>query len=220
MFTRKYVFETRKTKTLRYLKNSSLFLVFFFFIYLICGYFFIVISENENKKTLENFFRSSPDAIVVFTGHKGRIPKAFKMAKNFKQSNIFITGVHSRNNVETFLAPLKDESEFNPDLIEIDYLARNTVENSLATLRYLRAHKEMKNILIISHDYHIPRIKNILGTVRTNDDHYNFFYSSVKTDYTNFKNIKILYTEVYKYIRTSFFLMIWSSDSDSVATPV
>ena len=38
---------------------------------------------------------------------------------------------------------------------------------------------------------------------------YSFFYESIKTDYTNIKNIKKLVKEVYKFFKTSTFLMFW-----------
>ncbi|MBC98729.1 MAG: hypothetical protein CME63_13350 [Halobacteriovoraceae bacterium] len=216
MFGPQYIFETRGTRTLRYTRNAFILLFTFFFIYLICGYFFVLFSANENDRSQQRFFKDSPDLIVIFTGQSGRIPYGMSLAKKFDQSNIFITGVYEKNSVQTLLAPLELEDKIDHNLLEIDYYARNTVENCISTLRYLREKKGFKNILVISHDYHIPRIKTIFHSIMADDDHFELFYSGVSSDYTDWKNLKILYTEVYKYIRTYAFLMIWDTSEYSL----
>jgi uncharacterized SAM-binding protein YcdF (DUF218 family) len=216
MFGPKYIFETRGTRSLRYTRNFLLLLSTLFFIYLIAGYFFVLYSVNENNNSQQRFFKDSPDLIVIFTGQSGRIPYGVSLAKKFDQSNIFITGVYEKNSVKTLLAPLELEDKIDHNLLDIDYYARNTVENCISTLRYLREKKGFKNILVISHDYHIPRIKTIFHSIKAEDDHFELFYSGVESDYTNFRNLKILYTEVYKYIRTYAFLMIWDTSDHSI----
>ena len=217
MFGPKYIFETRGTRTLRYLKNGILMLSTLFFVYLISGYFFLLFSENENKKSLEIFFKNSPDLIVIFTGANGRIPHGVSLAKQYNQSNIFITGVYEKNSVETLLGPLELEDKIDHNLLEIDYFARNTVENCISTLRYLREKKGFKNILVVSHDYHILRIKAIFHSIMADDDDYNIYYSGVPSDYTQWRDLKLLYTEVYKFIRTYAFLMIWDTSDHPIA---
>lgn len=211
MFGPKYIFETRGTRTLRYTRNTLALLFSLSFIYLIAGYFFILFSFNENNTSQQRFFKDSPDLIVIFTGQSGRIPYGMSLAKKYNQSNIFITGVYEKNSVQTLLAPLELEDKIDHNLLNIDYYARNTVENCLSTLRHLREKKGFKNILIVSHDYHIPRIKTIFHSIMAEDDDYKIYYSGVETDYTNWKNLKILYTEVYKYLRTYAFLMVWDT---------
>lgn len=134
------------------------------------------------------------------------------LAKEFNQSNIFITGVYSKNSVNTLIQPLDLEGIVNPDLLNIDYLARNTVENVLATLQFLRSKNGINTVLIISSDYHIMRIKLILDKVKVKEDKYVFNYSGVPTNYSEMRSLKILYTEVFKYLRTYFFLLLWESE--------
>lgn len=216
MFSSKYIFETRKTRSIRYLKNFVLIFVFISILYFISGYFFILFSKGENNKSREVFFQRPPDLIVVFTGDKGRISYAIEMAKEMKQSHIFITGVYSKNSVETLLNPLSVSEDFNRNFLEIDYLARNTVENAIATLRYLRKNNTLSNVLIISHDYHIPRIKTIMNSVQLKEDNFNFYYLGLESDFNSVRSLKILYTEVYKFLRSYLFLLIWNSDQDTV----
>ncbi len=216
MFGPKYIFETRGTRTLRYIRTVLILLFTLSFIYLIAGYFFVLYSMNENDKSQEHFFKDSPDLIVIFTGQSGRIPFGMSLAKKYDQSNIFITGVYEKNSVQTLLAPLELENKIDHNLLEIDYYARNTVENCISTLRYLREKKGFKNILVISHDYHIPRIKTIFHSIMAEDDDFDIYYSGVDSDYTDLKNLKILYTEVYKYLRTYAFLMIWDTSEYTI----
>lgn len=209
MFTSKYTFETKHTRYVRYTSN-----IFFLFslasiFYTILCVGFVLGSNNESKMSLDKFFKSSPDMIAVFTGDVGRIPYAIRKAKEYNQSNIFITGVYSKNSVETLLRPLEVSNKLDRNMLIIDYNARNTVENVISTFRHLRESPATKKILIISHDYHIMRIKLIVEKLKTSQDKNDFYYSGVETNYKNWKNIKKLFKEVFKYIRTYVFLMFW-----------
>lgn len=215
MFKRHYIFETSATRTKRYFINACLSLVLLFLIYTICCFLFILVSNNENKVTKEAFFQKNPDLLVVFTGDSGRIPFAIDKAKEYPSSQIFITGVYAKNSIKTLIAPLGIEGEIDLNRLEIDHLARNTVENVVATLRFLRTKKNHKTAMVISHDYHIMRIKIIVDKLMTEEDRYNFYYYGVQTDYTSFRNLKILYKEVFKLARTYLFLMLWDTDFPS-----
>ncbi len=209
MFKKQYVFETKRTKSLRYLKNFSSLFVFLGLAYLLTGVFALYLSKRETQLSKETFFKSPPDLIVVFTGDKGRIPFAFKISKELHRPQIFITGVDSRNTVETLIAKIRKHSELNPDMLVIDYGARNTLENVVATLGHLRNQKAMKRILIVSHDYHIMRIKMIFNTVRSETDQYQFFYMGKNSKLTSLRSLRVIFKEVYKIIRTFFFLLMW-----------
>ncbi len=214
MFSRKYVFESKKTRSLRYLKNVlSIFSIVFLFYSLFC-FIFIIVSDKENVLAKDSFFHSSPDLIVVFTGDLGRIPFALKKAQLHKDTQLFITGVYSKNSINSIIANYDKDFPIDKDKMKVDYLARNTVENVISTLRFLRSQDEFKRILIISHDYHIMRIKLIMENLKSETEPYQFFYSGVKTDYTHFRNLKILYKEVYKLIRTYGFLLLWNSGQE------
>lgn len=209
LFKSKYIFETRKTRFKRALKNLSLLGIFFVFTFLLSGYYFINNAKNERERSNQRLFQRLPDVIVIFTGHKGRIPYGLQKGKKYNQTNIFITGVHSKNNVKTLTKDLTLSSEINPNQLEIDYMARNTVENVLATIRYIRLNEAIKQVLIISHDYHITRIKAVFDHLRQNNDSYEVFYDGKELDYTKPENLKFLYKEVLKYFRTILFLMLW-----------
>ena len=132
------------------------------------------------------------------------------MARKYNQSHIFITGVFSKNSVDTLLAPMGLEDGIDRNFLEIDYLARNTFENALATYRYVQNHQGIQKILIISHDYHIMRIKKLMEGIQGSDGLYEFYYMGVETDYSSTRNIKLLYKEVFKLVRTYLFLLMWN----------
>ncbi|MBT3235511.1 MAG: YdcF family protein [Bdellovibrionales bacterium] len=157
----------------------------------------------------DHFFKKPPDLIVVFTGDYGRISYALNKSEEYRQPHLFVTGVFSKNTVNSLLTSLKVSERFDSRLIEIDYLARNTVENAIATIRYLRSKKTMNNILLISHDYHIMRIKLIINTILRPTDNYQFYYMGIDSDYLRTRNLKVLITEAFKLMRTFGFLLFW-----------
>jgi len=212
MFKRKYIFETNHTRVARYFSNSLVFIVLLFFVYSLFCFIFIYVSKSENQFSQTHLYNRAPDLISVFTGDAGRIPYALKKSKEYKQTKIFITGVYSRNTVETLLKPLHESSLIDKNFLEIDYQARNTVENVLSTLRYMRTNQGIKKVLVISHDYHIMRIKLLFNNLKNRNSQYEIFFHGIKTDYSNFRNIKILYKEVFKLIRTYGFILFWDPD--------
>jgi uncharacterized SAM-binding protein YcdF (DUF218 family) len=167
-------------------------------------------ARNETKNSKTSFVQTPPDLIVVFTGGAGRIEFAIKQAQEFKQPNIFITGVHEKNSVKHLFNTIDPEEK---DHIELDYAARNTVENVVNTLKYLRNNRGLNKILIISSDYHIMRIKQIINTLIKEDDKFSFYFTAVPSNYFHFRNIKILYIETFKLVRTKIFLLFWNQKS-------
>ncbi len=181
---------------------------------------FIYTSNKLDAETKEHFFKRSPDLIAVFTGDSGRIKFALDKSKEYKQPNLFITGVYSKNTVKTILNTLGIEDEkLNTNHFELDYLAQNTLENVIFTYRYLQKRQDIKSILIVSHDYHIPRIRMIINEIQDENEHRKFYYTGIKTNYLKFRNIKLLYKEVFKLIRTYGFLVLWDP-KDEIKDPV
>ena len=102
--------------------------------------------------------------------------------------------------------------DINPNFLDIDYNAKNTFENVKMTLKFISGKKGFKNILVVSHDYQILRIKAIFTDQhRTPEDH-NFLYTGVNSNLSSFRNIKILYKEVFKFFRTLGFLALADID--------
>lgn len=186
----------------------SLFLLFYF----IMSFALVYVAKSEKKRLDTFFFERSPDVIMVFTGDKGRIPLAFDFALKHDNAKIFITGVHAKNTVTGLLKQKVHEGikeKLDSNQMIIDYLARNTLENVIAAYRYLHRNKNMKKIVLISHDYHILRMRSIIERMRGEQDDFEFFYLPVQPDYSKWKNLRVLLKEVVKMIRTYIFLVFW-----------
>jgi uncharacterized SAM-binding protein YcdF (DUF218 family) len=204
----KYVFESKTTKMYRHMQNILLILLCIFATYSFVCSILLLDARNETKNAKATFVSTPPDLIVVFTGGPGRIEYAVNKAQEFKQPNVFITGVNEKNSVKSLINPI-DPDATGTDHIELDYTARNTVENVISTLKYLRNNRGLNKILIISSDYHIMRIKQILNTLVKDDDKFSFYFSAVSSNYLILRNIKILYIETFKLVRTKIFLLFW-----------
>lgn len=211
------MFETRSTKARRALFNVAALLVFSAVTYLVLCLSLITIARQATRQADLAFFQKQPDLIVVFTGDQGRIPYAIQKARAFRQSQIFISGVYHSNSVDSLVTPFTDESnDIDINMLEIDYQARNTVENVMATYQHLRHNNALKKVLIISHDYHLARIMQITERLRMDEDSTEFYYSGVETDFTSMRNLKILATEAFKFVRTWLFLLLWDTDMDQI----
>jgi uncharacterized SAM-binding protein YcdF (DUF218 family) len=209
------MFETRKTRSQRII-SASFFSIFFVLVcFALLTVYLPIFANNQNDIAKEAFFQRAPDVIVVFTGDTGRIDYTFKKAEKYPSSKVFITGVYAKNSLKTLLfkqgKDISVEDYLNQEShhIELEYLARNTIENGLATLRYLKKLDAHKNVLIISSDYHMFRISKIMEALSGKNSKFSFFYESIKTDYSSRKNISKLIKEVYKFFKTSTFLMFW-----------
>lgn len=210
----KYVFESKGTRMYRHFLSAMIVLVSLFLCYTFVCTILLLDARNEGKNAKSTFVQTPPDLIVVFTGGQGRIEFAVKRAQEFKQPNVFITGVHEKNSVKTIMNPISADVEVEEtDHIELDYTARNTVENVVSTLKYLRNNRGLNKILVISSDYHIMRIKMIIANLVKEDEKFEFFFSPVPSNYLSMRSIKILYTEVFKLVRTKLFLLYWDGKS-------
>ena len=211
MFSKKYIFETRRTRVVRYGKNTFVVVGGAVLFYSLLCLTFISVAKKETEKSNDFFFSRDPDLIVVFTGDNGRIPFALKSLEKSDNGHLFITGVYSANTVRSIIrrnASHETIAKIDSNKLYIDYQARNTVENVISTLHYLRRNKMFKTVKIISHDYHIMRIKLIFNKFFVDSDQQKMYYVGIEKKYDNFRSIQILVREIYKYIRTSFFLIL------------
>jgi uncharacterized SAM-binding protein YcdF (DUF218 family) len=204
------MFEAKTTRIYRHLASLGLVIMSLFLGYTFICSILLLDARNETKNAKTKFVQTPPDLIVVFTGGFGRIEFAIKKAREFRQPNVFITGVNEKNSVQSLLNPI-NISDKESEHFDLDYTAKNTVENVMSTLKYLRASTSINRVLIISSDYHIMRIKHIMETLKLPSDKFEFYYSAVPSNYLHLRNIKILYTETFKLVRTKIFLLFLNS---------
>lgn len=224
MFSRKYVFETKRTKLIRFLLNVLVGISVIMVIIVFIGAYIPLYSNSEADQANAEFFKKDPDLIAVYTGDTGRIDYTINLANKYKTTKILISGVYSANTVKSLieknvqLSPTVEQNLIESNRIEIDHVARNTMENVISTFHFLRTNKTYKKVLVVSNDYHIMRIKMIVEKIKTSKDPYEFYYKGIPTDYTQLRNIKVLYMEVIKYVKAKFFLILWDKESLSNLT--
>jgi len=166
--------------------------------------------QYAKVQTLEaqsTFFENSPDLIAVFTGDKGRISKALELSLQHPQAKFLISGVYFKNNLKILLKTNLDkrlaDQKFDllSRIVELDFQAQNTFQNVEKTLEFMNQNHSFKNVLIISSDYHLPRIGYILKKLN-NDPHKSFHLYGIKTQNLN-RKIYQTYLESLKIIKTA-----------------
>lgn len=216
MFGRKYVFESKKTRIER-IFFSVLFLLFLSTALFASFITYIPIYAKMQKgRSAGVFFQKSPDAIAVFTGDKGRIAYALEVLKKNPTSRLFISGVYAANSFETLMAkqspnPHNDLATSEDVQVDLDYESKNTFENVKETVEFLKKNPELNNVLIISSDYHILRIKMIF-THLMQDSKIKFYFDSIPTDFSSWREVKKLLKESVKIARTFVLLKILRED--------
>lgn len=181
---------------------------------------FILNSYSKSASVEANtyYFEKSPDIIAVFTGDKGRLEYAFNLIQKYPEAKLLISGVYNKNTIQTFinakkinLTPNIDESEVS-QIIELDYQAKNTVENVLMTLQYIKKDQTFKNILIISSDYHLLRIKLLIDTLNKDNPLESIHYYGVESENKFLSRLWDSTFEGFKILRSVFFSFFWISD--------
>ncbi|MBL7665108.1 MAG: YdcF family protein [Bacteriovoracaceae bacterium] len=235
MLDKKYIFETEKSRLVRLIISITIVVCFVSAcLVTICAsipYF----AYRLEKQAEAHLFNKSPDLIAIFTGGAGRIAFGLEIAKKYPNAKVYISGVYNKNTIETIYAKqvrpnqkialekleqsrLLEQEEMQiihnegtniPETIDIDYEARNTIENVFYTFHYLRQEYEHQNILIISSDYHIPRIKWLIDSMIKKHEKFEFNYIGMKTDFGNFTNLKHLLTEAVKLTQAFFLIISW-----------
>lgn len=219
MFTKKYIFETRNTRAKRVIQTFIFLSLSTLVSFVLLCIYFPIYAQKQTELSKQMFFQKSPDVIAVFTGDTGRLDYTFKKAEKYPSAKIFITGVYAKNNLEILLKKQGRDISVDQYLdleshhIEIEYLARNTIENGLATINYLaKLDSPKQKVLIISSDYHIFRISRIMNALKSSSDRYEFYYESIENNYNKVSNLQKLMKEVYKFFKTSTFLLFWEQD--------
>ena len=209
---KKYLFPFEKEKKNIPWREIFIGFIGFYTFVIILGLAILKTSSEENANTMNSFFQTSPDLIVVPTGDLGRIPKAVELAKKFSTSNIFITGVYKKNSVDMII-PKSDFDQIDLNLMEIDYWARNTIENVISTLKFIGTLNNTHKILIVSSDYHIYRLKMIFQHfTEDNQQNYQFYYFGVENSYRDVDNLIKLHKEIFKLIRGWLIMKLWTPE--------
>lgn len=213
MIGRKYTFESKSTRIRRLVISGGV--IFLLSVALITSFiaYIPVYAKMQKGRAAGAFFQKSPDAIAVFTGDRGRIAYAMELHQKNPTSKLFISGVYSKNSFETLInkqAPTTTVED--PGMqVDLDYESKNTFENVRETVEYLKQNPDLSNILIISSDYHIMRVK-LISSHLIHSSKPNVYFDSVPSEYKNWNDYKKLLKEAVKIARTYVLLKILRED--------
>ena len=117
----------------------------------LCG--FLLFAYKINHVKFDGSHKA--DAIIVLTGGKNRIPKAFEMLDDGLSDKVFISGVFKDASIENILQK-NDLSLPENGKVELGKAARNTIENALETREWI-VDNRVKSIYLVTSNYHTPR---------------------------------------------------------------
>lgn len=216
MFGRKYVFESKTTRLNRLLISGATIMVLSAAFMISFIVYIPIYAKMQKGRAAGAFYQKSPDAIAVFTGDKGRISYALDLLKKNPSSKLFISGVFAANSFQTLLEqqtdPTTSEAMKAAGMqVELDYESQNTFENVRETVKFLKLNPQISQVLIISSDYHIMRVKIIMSHFMKGSKP-QFYFDSVSNTYGSWKDVRKLLKEAVKIGRTFVLLKIFRED--------
>lgn len=208
IFARKYVFETKKTRALRLALNGAVGVAGLVLVYASFLLATVMTSRSEQRRTQEGLYQKAPDAIVVFTGDKGRISRALQHVKKWPEAQLLISGVHGANSLRTIIAGQADVESIltSPVQVDIDYEAMDTLGNVRETLEHLESQgAQNSRVLVVTSDYHVLRVRMIFKH-QTTKPGLEIYYDGVESDWSAWANFKKLVLESVKTLRIWFLI--------------
>ena len=149
---------------------------------------------------------TSDSVIVVLTGGKGRIEKGVELFDQNYADYLFISGVFSESEYE-IRNELGIRSDFKNCCIIFDKVATNTIENAKEVKKWLINKPGIKNLIVVSSYYHLPRS---YITFRNVIEDRNIVLipseSNIKFNENYLFHIKIIFKEFFKIIFTIFYI--------------
>lgn len=109
--------------------------------------------------SLERRERDPPmiaDAIVALTGGQGRVEDALELLANGWGGRLLITGVNERTSRESILRLSPALRGMVDCCVDLDYRARNTVDNAAEISRWAKE-KGFRSLIVVTSYYHLPR---------------------------------------------------------------
>ncbi len=115
---------------------------------------FIVFASSLGSKDAVTIQKA--DAIVAFTGGSDRISDAVELLASGRGDRLLISGVNLSTSVERLSKVTQRGNNFFACCIDIDYAAKNTVENAIETRRWVEE-RGIKSLIVVTSNYHMPR---------------------------------------------------------------
>ncbi len=145
------------------------------------------------------------EGIVVLTGDKFRILEGLKILNSEIGYKLLISGVNKEIPIEEIKKEFPKFNQLFNCCIELESISTNTFEN-VREIFFWKKNNNIKNILLITSDYHLPRVKLEVNRLLLDKE---TFYYGVKYDNQKINiRMKKLIVEYIKYLRTKISLSI------------
>ncbi len=145
------------------------------------------------------------EGIVVLTGDKFRILEGLKILNSEIGYKLLISGVNKEIPIEEIKKEFPKFNQLFNCCVELESISTNTFEN-VREIFFWKKNNNIKNILLITSDYHLPRVKLEVNRLLLDKE---TFYYGVKYDNQKINiRMKKLIVEYIKYLRTKISLSI------------
>ncbi len=115
---------------------------------------FIVFALAPNDRSANDIHQAG--GIVALTGGSDRIADAVELLAEGKAGRLLITGVNPVTSAERLAQETPQHKDLFSCCVDIDYVARNTVGNAIATRRWVEA-RGITSLIVVTSRYHMPR---------------------------------------------------------------
>jgi uncharacterized SAM-binding protein YcdF (DUF218 family) len=99
---------------------------------------------------------SRTDGIVALTGGAQRIGDAIDLLAKGYADRLLITGVNERTSRDEIARLNPGQRRLFDCCVDLDYRARNTIGNAIATRRWL-SQNGFRSLIVVTSNYHMPR---------------------------------------------------------------
>ncbi len=208
IFSRRYVFETRRTRTRRFLLNAGVVMIALVLLYGTFLVYMVVSARSERTRWAEGLYQKAPDAIVVFTGDRGRLARAVELSKRWPEAQLLISGVYGGNSLKTLVQGREDAQALleSPTPVDLDYEAMDTLGNVRETLEHVERQLHTANrLLIVTSDYHVLRVRMIFAALLQQRP-LKVYFESVATPGWRWAEVRKYALESTKIVRAWFLL--------------
>ena len=161
---------------------------------------------GRNVVTLARTVPATPaQAIVVFTGGKGRVARAVTLLEQGRGQRLLISGVHPANTKSTLKNSTGKFAPLFECCVDIDHIARDTIGNARETAAWART-RNFSSLLVVTSAYHLPRAMAELGAALPGANLIGYPVVTPALDYESWwlspNGWRLLGSEYIKYIAT------------------
>ena len=150
------------------------------------------------------------DGLVVATGGQARIQKGLELLSEGNANRMLISGVGegiSKELLKKSLSLSDQQALFFDCCVELEFTAIDTNGNAKATFQWMQKHN-LKNILLVSANYHLPRAEIIFKRYLPKSSIYiqPVYPPDLKLShwYLNWQTSKLLIKEYLKFLYVKF----------------